>query len=215
MRQPELDLVKWMALVAMTLDHLRFAWPALEPMTLIGRFAFPAFAAVMAAHALRQVEPGRSTWRQLALLIGAAAVSQWPYHALTGYEQGNIMATLACALVVMTGIRLPGWRGTALATAGVALPLWVPLEYGLLGVLLPLAFLFTLAGTWRRWPLPVALAALCQGGNLWHPALAAASAVAVLAFLGRPRAVPALPRVGRWAYAYYPAHLAVLAVLAR
>lgn len=212
-RSAELDLVKWLALALVTLGHARFVWPSMEWVSYPGRFAFVALCAVMAAHALRQGTPGRSAWRQIGLLVGAAAVSQWPFHALTGYEQGNIMVTLACAMAVMTGIRLPGWQGTFLATAGATLPLWVPMNGGFFAVLLPSAFLFALGGTWRRWPLPVALAALCQGADLWHPALAATSAVAVLAFLGRPRAVPALPRVGRWAYAYYPAHLAILALL--
>ncbi|ONN17512.1 hypothetical protein B0B35_30070 [Pseudomonas aeruginosa] len=212
MRQPELDLLKWIALLAMTLDHLRFVWPTLEPLTLAGRFAFPAFSAVMAAHALRQGEPGRSTWRQLALLVGAAAVSQWPYHALTGYEQGNIMATLACALVVMAGIRLPGWHGTALATAGVALPIWVPLEYGLLGVLLPSAFLFALAGTWRRWALPVVMVALVNAEGSASASMGALAALACCAILSANLPLKATP-VRRWAYPYYPAHMAILALL--
>jgi len=42
----------------------------------------------------------------------------------------------------------------------------------------------------------------------------AASALAVLVFLSRSWAIPALPRVGRWAYAYYPAHMAALAWIA-
>lgn len=212
-RSAALDLVKWLALSLVTLGHTRFVWPAMEWASYPGRFAFVALCAVMAAHALRQGEPGRSTLRQLGFLIVAAAVSQWPFQALTGYKQGNIMVTLSCALAVMTGIRLTGWRGTVLATAGAALPLWVPMNGGFLCVLLPSAFLLALCGTWRRWPLPVALAALCQGGDLWHPALAAASAIALLVFLGRPRDFTSVPRVGRWAYAYYPAHMAILAML--
>ncbi|HBO2152774.1 TPA: TraX family protein [Pseudomonas aeruginosa] len=211
-RSAALDLVKWVALVAMTLDHLRFVWPVLEPLTLAGRFAFPAFAATMAMHAMRQGTPGRSTWRQLALLVGATVISQWPYHALTGHDQGNIMATLTCALVVLAGVRMPGWKGTALATAGVALPIWVPLEYGLLGVLLPSAFLFALTGTWRRWMLPVLIATIVNASTPARAAMGGAAAVACCIFLSAKLTLKA-PPVHRWAYAYYPAHMAMLALL--
>lgn len=79
MRQPSLDAIKWIAIITMTLDHLRFVWPAMEPLSLPGRVAFPAFALVIAAHALRQGQPGASAWRQGAWLLGFAVVSQWPY----------------------------------------------------------------------------------------------------------------------------------------
>lgn len=211
-RSVAVDLVKWVALVAMTLDHLRFVWPTLEPLTLVGRFAFPAFAATMAMHAMRQANPGPSTWRQLALLVGAAVISQWPYHALTGYDQGNIMVTLACALIVLAGIRMPGWKGTVLATIGAALPIWVPLEYGLLGVLLPSAFLFALAGTWRRWALPVLIVYLVHVNSPERAVMGAVAAFACCFFLSANFKLK-VPPVHRWAYVYYPMHMAILALL--
>ena len=61
MRQPELDLVKWVALTLVTLGHTRFVWPELGWLAQPGRFAFVSLCAVMAAHALRQGEPCRST----------------------------------------------------------------------------------------------------------------------------------------------------------
>lgn len=214
MRQPELDLVKWVALSLVTLGHTRFVWPELGWLAQPGRFAFVSLCAVMAAHALRQGAPCRSTWRQFGYLILAGIASQWPFYELTGRESGNIMLTLTCALGVMTGVRMPGLAGTALAVSSIAVPLLVPLEYGLLGVLLPVSFLLALTSSNRAtWAVPIALAGLCQGGWL-NLGLAAASALAVLVFLSRSWAVPALPRVGRWAYAYYPAHMAALAWIA-
>lgn len=212
-RQPLLDLLKWLALITMTLDHLRFAWPQLEPLTLPGRVAFPAFAIVIAAHAMRQGAPGPAAWRQLALLLGFALVSQWPYWLATGFEQGNIMLTLACGLSLICGLQLPGWRGVALAVAALSLPLAVPVSYGLPGVLLPGAFLLALHSKNRAlWLLPASLAAIPQMGGVAQPAIAFAAALALLALLRAPWKARPWP-VGRWAYAYYPAHLAALATL--
>ncbi|AZC67584.1 TraX family protein [Pseudomonas chlororaphis] len=209
-RSTTLDLVKWVALILMTLGQTRFVWPEMEWASYPGRFTFVALCAVMAAHAHCQGEPSHSTWRQLAFLATAAVVSQWPYHALTGRDAGNIMVTLACGLSVMTGMRLPGWRGTALGVAGIAIPLCFAMEYGIIGTLLPIAFFFALSGTRRCWPVPIALAAISQSGGLLLMALAAASALAVLVLLERPIPLSKIPRVGRWAYAYYPAHQALL-----
>lgn len=221
MRQPVLDLIKWIALVTMTLDHLRFIWPVLEPLSLPGRIAFPAFPAfpafaiVMASHVLRQGQPGASAWRQMALLLGFALVSQWPYWLVFDQEQGSILVTLACGLGLICGLRMPGWRGTLMAVASIGLSLAMPMSYGLPGVLLPGAFLVALQSKRKgAWLLPASVAAVAQG-DLLHSALAAVAALALLGLLGllgarwQPRVWP----VGRWAYAYYPSHLLLLAAL--
>lgn len=213
MRQPALDVIKWVAIITMTLDHLRFVWPALEPLAWPGRVAFPAFALVIAAHAFRQGQPGASAWRQMAWLAGFAVISQWPYWLLFEREQGNIMITLACGLGLACGIRIPGLQGTLIAVVSIAIPLVMPVSYGLAGVILPAAFLGALqSGRKVSWALPAAVAAVAQG-DLLHAALAAAASIALLALLStrcRARVWP----VGRWAYGYYPAHLLLLAALA-
>jgi hypothetical protein len=212
MRQPALDAIKWLAIITMTLDHLRFVWPDLGVLTLPGRVAFPAFAIVMAAHALRQGQPGASAFRQMAWLIGFAVVSQWPYWLLFEREQGNILLTLACGLGLISGIRMPGWDGTLIAIVSIAIPLVIPVSYGLPGVLLPAAFLVALQNAKQAsWALPAAVAAVAQG-DLLHAALAAAASIALLGMLSGRLNAQVWP-VGRWAYAYYPAHLLVLAAL--
>lgn len=214
MRNASLDLIKWIALFTMTLDHLRFVWPALEPLSWPGRVAFPAFALVIAAHAVRQGHPGASAWRQMAWLICFAVVSQWPYWMLFERTQGNIMVTLACGLGLICGIRMTGWRGTLIAVVSVGIPLVIPVSYGLPGVLLTLSFLVALQSKKRAvWILPAAVAAAAQS-NLLHSALAAAASVALLALLFARCRAWGWP-VGRWAYGYYPAHLLLLAGLAR
>lgn len=206
-RDPRLDLLKWSALLLMSLGHLRFVWPELHWLSYPGRFSFVALCAIIAAHAARQREPNRSTWKQLAYLAVAASISQLPYQALTEREMGNAMGTLLCGLAVMTGFRIPNWSGTLLTTAAIAIPMVVPIEYGIMGTLLPGSFLFALTGSTWRWLLPAFLAAACQNGNLWQPILAAISSVAVLLLLTANLKPPQVPRIGPWAYVYYPAHM--------
>ncbi|MBX9818252.1 MAG: conjugal transfer protein TraX [Burkholderiaceae bacterium] len=213
MRQPALDAIKWVAIITMTLDHLRFVWPGLEPLSWPGRFAFPAFALVMAAHSVRQGQPGASAWRQLAWLVGFALISQWPYWLFFEREQGNIMLTLACGLGLICGLRMTGWRGTLIAVASIAIPLVIPVSYGLPGVLLPAAFLVALQNAKQSsWALPAAVSAVAQG-DLLHAAIAAVASTVLLAMLSGRVNAQVCP-VGRWAYAYYPAHLLLLAALA-
>lgn len=213
MRQPALDAIKWLAIITMTLDHLRFVWPALDYMSWPGRVAFPAFALVMAAHAARQGQPGASAWRQMAWLAGFAVVSQWPYWLLFEREQGNIMLTLACGLGLICGLRMTGWRGALIAIASIAIPLVIPVSYGLPGVILPAAFLVALQGGKKvSWALPAAVAAVAQG-DLLHAALAAAASIALLGMLSARCHMRVWPG-GRCAYGYYPAHLIILAALA-
>lgn len=213
-RDSRLDLLKWSALLLMTLSHLRFVWPELHWLSYPGRFSFVALCAIIAAHTARQGEPNRSTWKQLAYLAVAAVVSQVPYQALTGRELGNAMVTLLSGLAAMTGFRTPNRFGALFSTAAITVPMIMPIEYGIMGALLPGSFLFALSGSSRRWLLPAFLAAACQGGNLWQPILAALSSVAVLLLLSANFRPPQLPRIGLWAYVYYPAHMVLYASIA-
>lgn len=127
-------------------------------------------------------------------------------------EQGNILLTLACGLGLICGTRMPGWRGTLIAVLSIATPLVIPVSYGLLGVLLPLSFLVALQSVKKAaWLLPAAVSAAAQG-DLLHSALAAIAALALLALFYAGWRAHVWP-VGRWAYAYYPSHLLLLAAL--
>lgn len=35
------DLIKWIALITMVLDHMRLAWPATSDLFVLGRLSFP------------------------------------------------------------------------------------------------------------------------------------------------------------------------------
>ena len=40
-RDANLDLLKWLAMLSMLLDHLRYVWPQSEWLFIVGRLAFP------------------------------------------------------------------------------------------------------------------------------------------------------------------------------
>ena len=56
MRSTSLDLVKWLAMLTMVIDHLRYLWPeATTWLFVVGRFAFPLFCLGIAANVHRQM----------------------------------------------------------------------------------------------------------------------------------------------------------------
>ena len=48
-RDANLDLLKWLAMLSMLLDHLRYVWPQSEWLFIVGRLAFPLFCLGIAA----------------------------------------------------------------------------------------------------------------------------------------------------------------------
>ena len=56
-RNRGLDMVKWIALITMVVDHLRFVWPDLVFLLIVGRLSFPFFCLAIAANVAR-VKPG-------------------------------------------------------------------------------------------------------------------------------------------------------------
>ncbi|MBS7664295.1 conjugal transfer protein TraX [Pseudomonas lalucatii] len=226
-RDAALDLLKWLALLSMLLDHLRYVWPALYWLYVPGRLAFPLFCLAIAAN-LRRQPPGRPLpLRYLGLLLGFALLSEWPYRLLVPAPQTlNILPTLALGLLLAQALARPGgspWPGLgALALALLGHP-W--LMFGAAGALLPAAFVQALHRPRRAWPWPVAL---CLLANYWPPlyadalegdafalAVVCSCALAPLVGIGllqRQLRCSVAP-VGRWAYGFYPGHFLALAGL--
>ncbi|WPC04793.1 TraX family protein [Pseudomonas benzenivorans] len=226
-RDTALDLLKWLALLSMLLDHLRYVWPQLYWLYVPGRLAFPLFCLAIAVN-LRRLAPGQPLpLRYLGLLLGFALLSEWPYRLLVPAPQTlNILPTLALGLLLAHALerpRGPRWPGLGVLLLALLAHPW--LMFGAAGVLLPAAFVQALRRPRHAWPWPPLL---CLLANYWPPlygdawrgdvfALAVVAACALAPLVGicllrRPLGFAVAP-VRRWAYGFYPGHFLALAML--
>ena len=56
-RSSSLDLIKWLAMLAMVIDHLRLVWPEMSTLFIPVRLSFPLFCVAIAANVVRS-KPG-------------------------------------------------------------------------------------------------------------------------------------------------------------
>ncbi len=217
------ELLKWLALVLMTGDHIVsvFGLGYVPVVSELGRVAFPVFALVMAYNLAQPgADAGKST-RRLALwgLVATPAATLAFGQALPL----NVLLTFAAAAGCIWALERRQWALAAVLC--VVTP--VALDYAWPGVWLVLAAwawfknhgrrMHFLLGSWdwRRQRLYLVLPIwvwACMGllclynGNGW-----ALLALPVMA-LGEQSA--RIPRAGKAFYAYYVGHLALLVVLA-
>lgn len=200
------ELLKWLALVLMTGDHVNkvllhgsHSW-----MTDIARVVFPIFALVFVCN-LRLDDEGDHAWTAAVRTLGAAFVAQ-PFHAWAfGYWLPlNVLFTLSAGVfVVLLWRRSPVVSVLLFAFAG----LWV--DYSWPGLLVITSAVLAMR---KRDPmfLPVGLAVaglFAVNGNFY-----AVAALPLVAILGVWRGE--LPR-WRWMFlAYYLGHLIALAFVA-
>jgi len=229
-RDAALDLLKWLAMASMLLDHLRFVWPALGWLYPFGRLAFPFFCLAIAANLARSraaPEP-RRLWRYLGALLLFALLAEAPYRLLVGEASTlNVLPTLALGLLIAQALRHPRRLGVLLAVAALALAIagnrW--LMFGAAGALLPAACLLVL-----RQPLWCAAlpGLVCLAANWWPPLFVEAAALQPFALLALGtclvapalglrvlRSVPgfAVAPMTRWGYLLYPGHFLALAAI--
>jgi len=197
------ELLKWIAVVFMTCDHVAkiICGGYVPGLSEAGRVAMPLFALVM-AYNLAQPEADVAKSVRRLFLWGLFAQ---PVHALAfGYWLPlNILLTFALSAAVIFAAVHRNW--IALAFAAVVLPAFVDYQWAGVGFVL-LAWLWFRGGP--HIAVVAAFAAICWfNGNLW--ALAAIPVALMLA-----RSTAPVPRT-RWAfYGYYVGHLALLAAFA-
>lgn len=226
-RDGALDLLKWLALLSMLLDHLRYVGISADWLYVPGRLAFPWFCLAMAANLTR--DGARKTeWRYLGWLLLFSAISEIPYRLyIPAPDTLNVMPTLALGLLVARG-----WQDRVLISRllGVGALLAAAmfserLMFGLFGVLLPLAMLLVFHRPWYFSLLP---GLVCVAANQWRVLYEAAQFGNIVAIFGLATCLMApllgmfllrhatylhAPPMRRWAYALYPAHFMVLLAL--
>ncbi|MEB0048624.1 MULTISPECIES: TraX family protein [unclassified Pseudomonas] len=228
-RDGALDLLKWLALLSMVLDHLRYIGYSLDWLYVPGRLAFPWFCLAMAANLSRAGEvTTRGQWRYLGLLLLFSALSEIPYRVYVP-DPGtlNVMPTLALGLLVARGWQSPTLPARVLTVAAVLLALVFreQLMFGFFGVLLPLAMVLVIRRPWYFSLLP---GLVCLAANQWavlyeaaefgnRTASAGIAACLMAPLLGlfllrHAKSVNPLP-MRRWAYALYPLHFLLLLLL--
>jgi len=224
------DMLKLIAVVAMTLDHAAKAFPDVFPDDValgVGRIAFPAFAVILGARLMASPDRDARYLRRLAVWSALSAPAAAWFAAVTGAcangslgclatGSGNIMTTLALGVAVVAGFRR--WRGGLIrmmlvvgAGAGGA----AVAEYGAVGVLaIPVMALSAHWGVLARRMLRRAMPPLVNLAGGPGMAILAVPAGVMLGLSDRLRTDARL-HVPRWSfYAYYPAHLVGLAAAA-
>jgi hypothetical protein len=226
-RDANLDLVKWLAMLAMLLDHLRYVWPETQWLFIVGRLAFPLFCLGIAANVARS-PPGElytnDNVRYLGWMAAFAMISELPHRLLSNHSSTlNVIPSLMLGLLIAWGAHHRGRDGLVLSLVGVSVAVLVQerLMYGVFGALLPAALLLAIQRPGLVWLLPAALCVLANSRNRWladwelqpYAWLIAATAFAApllgLWLLRRPGQLRIWP-VKRWGYWFYPGHLATL-----
>lgn len=225
-----LDLVKWLAMLTMVVDHLRYLWPqAADWLFVIGRLAFPLFCLGIAANISRS-HPGQlfsdSNARYLGWLVAFSILSELPYRLLsTESSTLNIMPTLMLGLLIAWGVHHRGRDGLILGVVSLAvvIVLHERLMYGVFGALLPAALLLAIQCPGPAWLLPAALCVLANSRNRWvvgwepHDLQGSLVVEFIAPLLGlwllRANVSWKVWPVRRWGYIFYPGHMAILSSL--
>lgn len=224
------DLIKWLAMASMLVDHLRYLFPKAEVLFILGRFAFPFFSLAMAINIARAPSDSMITdanSRYLIWLIVFTVISEIPYRWLDwSSSTTNIMPTLMLGLLVAWGIHYRS-KPSLFLSIGVtllAVALNSSLMYGVYGVLLPGIFLMALKYK-SCWPLIAALVCVAANNrNVWVTRgdahgfvrviwIAAFLAPLVGLYLANISLGFRVWRVGRWGYFFYPAHLLAIKLI--
>lgn len=234
-RNNSLDLVKWVALLSMIIDHTWYVLPteSQEPfrwMRIVGRLAFPLFCLSIAANVYRQPTEYPGGWKYLGGMILFALISQQPYSKFFEGNYLNILFTLGLGLLIAQAVHHR--TATLIAAGTVALAIAVAyrpiVSYGLAGVLLPVVLLAALQARELEiriatWSLAALITAIANAGSgiliisdLPTKAQAGICAAALAPLLGLALLqvrVQSIRPVGSWMYPLYPIHMLLLSSL--
>ncbi|MEE4127591.1 TraX family protein [Pseudomonas viridiflava] len=234
-RDSSLDLIKWIALFTMIIDHTWFVLPNeiqenLSSMRIIGRLAYPLFCLAIAANVVRQPISCPVGLKYLSGILLFAILSQWPYSRYFDNGHLNILFVIALGLVIAQAMhhRTPGLILCGILALLITIALRPVLSYGVAGVLLPTALVIALQARKLEikivsWSLSALLAAIANLGSsilllhdlppMDHAVITAAALAPLLGLTLLQIQVRPLRSVKGWLYPLYPIHLLLLSSL--
>lgn len=228
-RDRALDLLKWLAMLSMVLDHLRYVGWHVDGLYVPGRFAFAWFCLAIAVNVGRDVrrasQPGLN-WKYLTWLAVFSAVAEFPYRLYMAEDVTtlNVLPTLVLGLLVAQGVYNRWWttRILGVLALGIGVAFGQQLMFGAYGVLLPTACLLVMRRSLWLAALPGVVCLLSNewpkiiDGMLWGDPISIGALIACLLgpWLGLAllRCKPAFNvwPMRRWAYLIYPLHFLLL-----
>lgn len=209
--------LKGIAAISMLLDHTGLLlFPQCTLLRLLGRLAFPLYACCI-AEGFRYT---RSRRRYFLQIFSLGLLCQLAYFLADGSMYLGVLITFTLSILLMwawnraySAAKPTAWLFLLLLVAAcVCLCRFVTVDYGFFGILLPLLFYVTSKRKWQLLLVTLGLFALAaSGGGLgslqWWSLLC-------LPILYLYNGKPGKYRMKYFFYVFYPAHLALLYIIA-
>ncbi|UQZ36361.1 conjugal transfer protein TraX [Paenibacillus sp. PK3_47] len=199
------------AMLTMLIDHVGYIFfPSELYLRVVGRIAFPIYCYLLVqGHIHTSSRP-----RYLLRLFLIAVITQIPYNMALDPGGWNVVFTLLLSAIVLVILdKLPNlWLGIPVVIAAVLVMDYLPLDYNAYGLLLVLIFRYA-----RSYWLVAAHFILNVFFLFYYNWLVQMASILPTLFIAlTPGALKALEkrRIPRWVWwSFYPAHLAVLAIV--
>lgn len=214
--------MQWLAMITMLIDHLGFAFFQDERiLRLIGRIAFPIYCYMLVVG----YQHTRSKSKYSVRLLILALLSQFPFMYAFNIVNLNVIFTLLFGLLLLIALdKLPSLSNKIfrvlpllLSIILIAITAWIAqslhTDYGAYGILLILIFRYTQGFALFFLHMILNIAFILPGMMSTSQMY---SVLATLLIVIQTQLKPdlSLPRPPRWLWrAFYPAHLAVIAVI--
>jgi hypothetical protein len=210
------DLIKWLAIASMTIDHIGLIlYPEILILRIIGRFAFPLFCYILVLGMASTHDSRRYFYR----ILGFAFLSQIPFaiaNEIPFWQRLNIFFTLSLGIILIYFQE----RNNILVVVPIIASLILPVEYGIYG-LATILFLYEMQ-SFKRTGVALLIALnllLIPFGSSVQPLALLALPIILLHSSGKLtfnlfRWRTKYPIITRYFfYAYYPIHLLVLSLI--
>lgn len=210
------ELLKWIALATMTIDHIGLIlYPQIPVLRIIGRVSYPLFAYLLVLGMSSTHDPGN----YLKRMIYFALLSQLPFaiaNEVPIWQHLNIFFTLSLGIILIYLLD----RNNILLLAPLIAAVIIPVDYGSYG-LATILFLYIMRSS-RRIGVILLIALnllLIPFETTYQPLALLALPIILLHSGGRLMLTnrsektphPLIPRY--FFYVYYPAHLLALALI--